>query len=53
VVHYYWLVKSDIRLPALYGVIVAILLAYRVPVLRRSRPTIPAYSRIRFGLTMR
>ena len=29
-VHYYWLVKSDIRLPALYGSLVAILLAYRV-----------------------
>jgi methionine sulfoxide reductase heme-binding subunit len=30
VVHYYWLVKSDIRLPALYGSLVAILLVYRV-----------------------
>lgn len=30
VVHYYWLVKSDIRLPALYGAIVAILLLWRV-----------------------
>jgi sulfoxide reductase heme-binding subunit YedZ len=29
-VHYYWLVKSDIRLPLLYGSLVAILLAYRV-----------------------
>ncbi len=29
VIHYYWLVKSDIRLPAMYGVIVGILLAYR------------------------
>jgi sulfoxide reductase heme-binding subunit YedZ len=28
-VHYYWLVKSDIRLPLLYGSLVAILLAYR------------------------
>jgi len=28
-VHYFWLVKSDIRLPALYGSLVAILLAYR------------------------
>lgn len=53
VVHYYWLVKSDIRLPALYGIIVTILLAYRIPVLRRTWPTIPAYSRIRFGLTTR
>ena len=30
VVHYYWLVKSDIRLPALYGAIVTILLASRL-----------------------
>jgi methionine sulfoxide reductase heme-binding subunit len=30
VVHYYWLVKSDIRLPLLYGAIVTILLGYRV-----------------------
>ena len=36
VVHYYWLVKSDVRLPALYGLIVAILLAWRVPGLRAS-----------------
>jgi sulfoxide reductase heme-binding subunit YedZ len=30
VVHYYWLVKSDVRLPLLYGSLVAILLAYRI-----------------------
>jgi len=29
VIHYYWLVKSDVRLPLLYGSLVAILLAYR------------------------
>ena len=29
VVHYYWLVKSDVRLPLLYGALVALLLAYR------------------------
>jgi sulfoxide reductase heme-binding subunit YedZ len=29
-VHYYWLVKSDVRLPLLYGSIVAILLLARV-----------------------
>jgi sulfoxide reductase heme-binding subunit YedZ len=28
-IHYYWLVKSDVRLPLLYGSLVAILLAYR------------------------
>jgi sulfoxide reductase heme-binding subunit YedZ len=30
VVHYYWLVKSDIRLPVMYGTILALLLGYRV-----------------------
>ena len=30
VVHYYWLVKSDIRLPLLYGGIVAVELCYRL-----------------------
>jgi sulfoxide reductase heme-binding subunit YedZ len=30
VVHYYWLVKSDIRLPLLYGFLVALELGYRL-----------------------
>jgi sulfoxide reductase heme-binding subunit YedZ len=30
VIHYYWLVKSDVRKPLLYGAIVAILLAWRL-----------------------
>jgi sulfoxide reductase heme-binding subunit YedZ len=30
VVHYYWLVKSDIRQPMLYGTLVALLLCWRV-----------------------
>jgi sulfoxide reductase heme-binding subunit YedZ len=30
VIHYYWLVKSDVRKPLFYGTLVAILLAYRV-----------------------
>ena len=29
-VHYYWLVKSDIRLPAMYGGLVGVLLMYRI-----------------------
>jgi sulfoxide reductase heme-binding subunit YedZ len=37
VVHYYWLVKSDIRGPLRYAVIAAILLAYRVVVKLRGR----------------
>src|SRR5581483_10139143 len=38
VVHYYWLVKSDIRLPVLYGLILAALLVYRLFALRANRP---------------
>jgi sulfoxide reductase heme-binding subunit YedZ len=30
VIHYYWLVKSDVRMPLLYGALVGILLAYRL-----------------------
>jgi methionine sulfoxide reductase heme-binding subunit len=40
VVHYWWLVKSDIRLPLMYGVILAILLGLRV--LIRSHAARPA-----------
>jgi sulfoxide reductase heme-binding subunit YedZ len=29
VIHYYWLVKSDIRLPVRYGAILGVFLAYR------------------------
>jgi sulfoxide reductase heme-binding subunit YedZ len=37
VVHYYWLVKSDIRAPVMYGTILAILLASRIAI-RLWRP---------------
>lgn len=37
VVHYWWLVKSDIREPLLYGTILAFLLGYRVWTYRRRR----------------
>lgn len=30
VIHYYWLVKSDVREPAMYGGILALLMLYRV-----------------------
>ena len=30
VIHYYWLVKSDVRLPLMYGGILAVLLLYRM-----------------------
>ena len=39
VVHYYWLVKSDIRLPVLYGVILTALLASRLFTSRTGRAT--------------
>jgi sulfoxide reductase heme-binding subunit YedZ len=42
VVHYYWLVKSDIRLPALYGTLVALLLGYRMAAWWQARRQAPA-----------
>jgi len=45
VIHYYWLVKSDIRQPALYGVLVGILLGYRAIVWARNRSPRPAVKR--------
>jgi sulfoxide reductase heme-binding subunit YedZ len=36
-IHYYWLVKSDVRLPLLYGSMVGVLLVYRM-VVKLSRP---------------
>lgn len=39
VFHFAWLVKTDIRIPALFGVIVALLLALRLPFIRRSLAT--------------
>ena len=37
VVHYYWLVKSDVRLPLMYGAIVALLLGFRALQALRNR----------------
>jgi sulfoxide reductase heme-binding subunit YedZ len=45
VVHYYWLVKSDIQLPALYGAVLAVLLAFRLFVFIAKR-------RVRHGRMM-
>ena len=36
VIHYVWLVKSDIRIPLLYGAIVLMLLIFRIPYVRRA-----------------
>lgn len=41
VVHYYWLVKSDVREPLLYGFILAVLLGFRVVNGLRSRARRP------------
>jgi methionine sulfoxide reductase heme-binding subunit len=38
VIHYYWLVKSDVRLPLLYCAILAVLMIYRVIVWTRKKP---------------
>jgi sulfoxide reductase heme-binding subunit YedZ len=49
VVHYYWLVKSDVRLPLMYFAIWAVLMCYRATVWLRAphrkqpgRVTIPS-----------
>ena len=42
VVHYYWLVKSDVRKPVFYGVLVTLLLLFRVGIwffARRGKAT--------------
>jgi sulfoxide reductase heme-binding subunit YedZ len=38
VVHYYWLVKSDIRLPVFYGALVGMLLLWRAVNRRQAQP---------------
>ncbi len=36
IIHYVWLVKSDIRVPLLYGALVLVLLIIRIPFVRRA-----------------
>jgi sulfoxide reductase heme-binding subunit YedZ len=38
VIHYYWLVKSDVRLPLMYGAILALLMLYRFLTWRQAPP---------------
>jgi sulfoxide reductase heme-binding subunit YedZ len=40
VIHYYWLVKSDIRQPRLYAILFGILLGYRAVVWIMARRTV-------------
>lgn len=40
-IHYYWLVKSDIRLPVLYGAMLTVLLAHRLFVSMKKRRVRP------------
>jgi sulfoxide reductase heme-binding subunit YedZ len=50
VIHYYWLVKSDVRLPLFYGAILAVLMTYRLVVWILSKSTkrnVPAASMLK------
>jgi sulfoxide reductase heme-binding subunit YedZ len=38
VVHYYWLVKSDVREPLMYGAILLVLMLYRVKLWTTNKP---------------
>jgi sulfoxide reductase heme-binding subunit YedZ len=38
VIHYYWLVKSDVRLPLMYGAILVVLMSYRFFVWKQAAP---------------
>jgi sulfoxide reductase heme-binding subunit YedZ len=50
VIHYYWLVKSDIRQPRMYAILVGVLLAYRAVVWLMGRKPVPA---VRAGVMAR
>lgn len=47
IVHYVWLVKSDIRVPLLYGALVLVLLILRIPSVRRTVSHIRQHKSIR------
>jgi methionine sulfoxide reductase heme-binding subunit len=46
VIHYKWLVKSDFRLPYMYGAIIGVLLLYRVAIWVRGRMAVAAVRRL-------
>ncbi len=39
IIHYYWLVKSDVREPLMYAGMLAVLMAYRVKMWTAKKPT--------------
>lgn len=39
ILHYLWLVKSDIRAPLIYAIIFVLLILLRLPIIKMSRPT--------------
>jgi sulfoxide reductase heme-binding subunit YedZ len=47
IIHYVWLVKSDIREPLIYGAIVLLLLAARIPYIRKKLSRIRQHKFIR------
>ena len=49
VIHYKWLVKSDFRLPYMYGAIIGVLLLYRVAASVRGRMAVAAVRRVQPG----
>jgi methionine sulfoxide reductase heme-binding subunit len=54
VIHYWWLVKADVRKPEEYGLLLSILLIYRIGVWvseRRKQPAIPPSVRNRAEIT--
>ena len=51
VVHYYWLVKSDIRLPFFYAAVVGMLLLWRAINRRKAAPVSPSRQRSGTPLT--
>ena len=44
VLHYWWLVKADVRTPAIYASLLAVLLGYRVWVARKRRFDAPRHA---------
>jgi sulfoxide reductase heme-binding subunit YedZ len=54
VIHYWWLVKSDVQRPMIYGLIFGVLLGYRlVMAIRRRAPRPAVASRSSDGLLRR